>query len=201
MANYQEILTKAVVGKGKLTSETEHLLECNLKPTKVLGCWVINHNLKPILKEDKVYVEGDYEVHIWYAYDEDKHGHLTREELMQEFHASSATVNLMLSYDQKDMSGISAIEFEECNTLSFASEDDGFFEIELRSVLDRVLDDDERMVFELVVNEGMKYKDVATKMGLTERKIKYLFDLCRKKLRPIYSENYEQYEKGKKKKK
>ena len=82
MANYQEILTKAVVGKGKLTSETEHLLECNLKPTKVLGCWVINHNLKPILKEDKVYVEGDYEVHIWYAYDEDKNTELHKEKII-----------------------------------------------------------------------------------------------------------------------
>ena len=81
MANYQEILTKAVVGKGKLTCEDEYLLESNLKPSKVLGCWVINHNVKPLLKDGNVYVEGDYEVHIWYAYDEDKNTDLHKEKI------------------------------------------------------------------------------------------------------------------------
>jgi RNA polymerase sigma factor (sigma-70 family) len=136
-----------------------------------------------------------------YAYDPEKHGHLTRKELMSEFHASAATVDLMLAYDNsKDMSGIAPIELEECNALPYAEEDDGFFEIELRSVLDKVLDDDERIVFDCVVNEGMKYKEIANRMGLTERKVKYLFDLCRKKLRPIYSEKYKDYEKDKKNK-
>ena len=81
MANYQEILTKAVVGKGKITCENEYILESKLKPTKVLGCWVINHNVLPLLKEEKVYVEGDYEVHIWYAYDEDKNTELHKEKI------------------------------------------------------------------------------------------------------------------------
>ena len=81
MANYQEILTKAVVGKGKITCENEYTLESKLKPTKVLGCWVINHNVLPLLKEEKVYVEGDYEVHIWYAYDEDKNTELHKEKI------------------------------------------------------------------------------------------------------------------------
>ena len=62
MANYQEILTKAVVGKGKKSFENEYVLESNLKPSKVLGCWVINHLMKPLLKDGLVYVEGEYEL-------------------------------------------------------------------------------------------------------------------------------------------
>ena len=81
MANYQEILTKAVVGKGKKTFENEYVLESQLKPSKVLGCWVINHVMKPVLKEQEVYVEGEYEVHIWYAYDDDKNTELHKEKI------------------------------------------------------------------------------------------------------------------------
>ncbi len=81
MANYQEILTKAVVGKGKKAKEDSYTLESGLTPTKVLGCWVINNNFHPVLKDEKVYVEGDYEVHIWYAYDEDKNTALHKEKI------------------------------------------------------------------------------------------------------------------------
>lgn len=81
MANYQEILTKAVVGKGKKNCLDSYTLESNLKPSKVLGCWVINHNMKALLKDKEVYVEGDYEVHIWYAYDDDKNTDLHKEKI------------------------------------------------------------------------------------------------------------------------
>ena len=81
MSNYQEILTKAVVGKGTKTTIDDYTLTPNLKPTKVLGCWVINHSLKPILNNNEVYIEGEYEVHIWYAYDEDKNTELHKEKI------------------------------------------------------------------------------------------------------------------------
>ena len=81
MANYQEILTKAVVGKGKKSFENEYVLESNLTPSKVLGCWVINHLMKPLLKDGLVYVEGEYEVHIWYAYDDDRNTELHKEKI------------------------------------------------------------------------------------------------------------------------
>ena len=48
MANYQEILTKAVVGKGSKTIVDDYTLTPTIKPAKVLGCWVSNHTLKPI---------------------------------------------------------------------------------------------------------------------------------------------------------
>ena len=81
MANYQEILTKAVVGKGSKTIVDDYTLTPTIKPSKVLGCWVINHTLKPILNNNEVYIEGEYEVHIWYAYDEDKNTELHKEKI------------------------------------------------------------------------------------------------------------------------
>lgn len=81
MANYQEILTKAVVGKGVKTTIDDYTLNPSLKPTKVLGCWVINHTLKPVLKNNEVFIEGEYEVHIWYAFDDDKNTELHKEKI------------------------------------------------------------------------------------------------------------------------
>lgn len=45
MAAYKEIVTKAVVGKGKKYFKNNYTIEANDTPTTVLGCWVINHHL------------------------------------------------------------------------------------------------------------------------------------------------------------
>jgi spore coat protein E len=46
MANYKEIVTKAVVGKGKKSSKNEYQVQTEENPNTILGCWVINHQLK-----------------------------------------------------------------------------------------------------------------------------------------------------------
>lgn len=43
MASYKEIVTKAVVGKGKKNFVSEHMVSPQITPTTILGCWVINH--------------------------------------------------------------------------------------------------------------------------------------------------------------
>lgn len=43
MATYKEIVTKAVIGKGKKTFTTTSSIRPEIVPTTVLGCWVINH--------------------------------------------------------------------------------------------------------------------------------------------------------------
>ena len=40
MASYKEIVTKAVVGKGKKTFATTHTVSPEVVPTTILGCWV-----------------------------------------------------------------------------------------------------------------------------------------------------------------
>ena len=40
---YSEIVTRAVVGKGKIFNNNEVVVNTNNVPSKVLGCWIINH--------------------------------------------------------------------------------------------------------------------------------------------------------------
>ena len=71
MADYKEIVTKAVIGKAK-KANTMHL---SLAPDEnidtVLGCWVINHNFKGMNQNGKVGVDGAFDVNVWYSYDGD----------------------------------------------------------------------------------------------------------------------------------
>ncbi len=71
MAAYKEIVTKAIIGKGKKYFKNGYNIETNAKPTTVLGCWVINHKFKGYKSGEKIGVDGSYDVNIWYSYDND----------------------------------------------------------------------------------------------------------------------------------
>ena len=43
MGSFREIVTKAVLGKGKKTFIHQGSVDAKNMPTTVLGCWVINH--------------------------------------------------------------------------------------------------------------------------------------------------------------
>ena len=43
---YREIVTKAVVGKGKISNNSEIVINTSNVASKVLGCWIINHNFE-----------------------------------------------------------------------------------------------------------------------------------------------------------
>lgn len=70
MSNYKEIVTKAVVSKGKKLFTTNHSVSVS-NPSTVLGCWVINHNFNGIKNGNNIVIEGSYDVNIWYSYDND----------------------------------------------------------------------------------------------------------------------------------
>ena len=71
MSIFKEIVTKAVVGKGKKYFKDNYSLEASNNPTTILGCWVINHKFKGYKTNDKIGVSGSYDVNIWYSYDND----------------------------------------------------------------------------------------------------------------------------------
>ena len=85
MALYKEIVTKAIVGKGKKTFKNTYEVETTDIPTTVLGCWVINHKFKGYKTNDKVGVNGSYDVNIWYSYEGD---------------TKTAVVNKNISYNE-----------------------------------------------------------------------------------------------------
>lgn len=69
MSYFKEIVTKAVIGKGKKTTNLEHIIETEDNINTVLGCWVINHTFNGINNSGKVLVNGNYDINIWYSYD------------------------------------------------------------------------------------------------------------------------------------
>ncbi len=71
VAAYKEIVTKAIVGKGKKQFKNNYTLQVENKPTTVLGCWVINHKFKGYKTGNKVGVDGSFDINIWYSYDND----------------------------------------------------------------------------------------------------------------------------------
>ncbi|SDI95470.1 outer spore coat protein CotE [Natribacillus halophilus] len=68
--HYREIITKAVIGKGKKFSKTTHTIKPAHRPTSILGCWVINHHYDARRKGDSVEITGNYDINVWYSYED-----------------------------------------------------------------------------------------------------------------------------------
>ena len=68
---YREIITKAVIGKGRKFTQDTNVISPSHRPSSILGCWIINHlyNAKKI-GDDLVEVNGSYDVNIWYSYND-----------------------------------------------------------------------------------------------------------------------------------
>jgi spore coat protein E len=71
VGTYREIVTKAVIGKGKKYFKNVYNLKTEALPSTVLGCWVINHKFRGYKTGDKTMVDGSFDVNIWYSYDDD----------------------------------------------------------------------------------------------------------------------------------
>ena len=87
MAYFKEIVTKAVVGKGKKATVSKHNIKPEQKPNTVLGCWIINHRFNGTSANGEVFVNGTYDVNVWYSYDNDSktgvaNGSITSDEYM-----------------------------------------------------------------------------------------------------------------------
>lgn len=66
---YKEIVTKAVIGKGKKTFRNKYEAITTDRIDTVLGCWVINHTMNGVNENGKVRITGSFDVNIWYSYD------------------------------------------------------------------------------------------------------------------------------------
>lgn len=89
MSNYKEIVTKAVIGKGKKTFTTTNEKLVDKKPSTILGCWVINHIFKGERKNDAIIITGSYDVNVWYSYDND-----TKTEVLKDTNTYREVVNI-----------------------------------------------------------------------------------------------------------
>lgn len=71
MANFKEIVTKAVVGKAKKNSFSKFVVEPEEAPDTILGCWVINHTFEGKNENGVVGIRGAFDVNVWYSYNHD----------------------------------------------------------------------------------------------------------------------------------
>ena len=89
MANYKEIVTKAVIAKGKKTFTTESFVKVDNLPSTILGCWVINHNFNGVRNNNQIIIDGSYDINIWYSYDND-----TKTEVLKKSDSYSEIINM-----------------------------------------------------------------------------------------------------------
>lgn len=69
MTTYKEIVTKAIIGKGKKSFKDSYSIEVNDSPDTVLGCWVINHTFSGYKAAKHIGVRGSFDINLWYSYD------------------------------------------------------------------------------------------------------------------------------------
>lgn len=67
----KEIVTKAIIGKSKKDYKNTYTVEVEKGPSTVLGCWIINHKFQAKEEGNKVRIDGNFDVNIWYSYDND----------------------------------------------------------------------------------------------------------------------------------
>ena len=82
--NYKEIVTKTIIGKGKREFKNNYEINTNENVDTVLGCWVINHNLKGVWDNDYIKINGSFDVNIWYSYDNNTKTSVISDKIMYE---------------------------------------------------------------------------------------------------------------------
>lgn len=70
MGEYREIITKAVVAKGRKFTQSNHTICPAHSPTSILGCWIINHTYEAKKLGKKVEVHGYYDINVWHSYND-----------------------------------------------------------------------------------------------------------------------------------
>ncbi|WP_019242216.1 MULTISPECIES: outer spore coat protein CotE [Bacillus] len=68
MSHFREIITKAVVAKGRKFTKSNETICPDHHPSSILGCWIINHHYTAKKVGKKIQISGSYDVSIWYSY-------------------------------------------------------------------------------------------------------------------------------------
>ncbi|WP_042348811.1 outer spore coat protein CotE [Bacillus massiliigorillae] len=68
MSHYREIITKAVVAKGRKFTKSCETIKPAHCPSSILGCWLINHHYTAKKVGKTVHISGSFDVSVWYSY-------------------------------------------------------------------------------------------------------------------------------------
>jgi spore coat protein E len=104
MNEIREIVTKAVVGKGKKIIRLNEKVTPNHEAFSILGCWVINHEFDGNLVDgNKVGIAGDFEIDIWYAFDNNSKTEIARKTVNYQDVIKTRQIVKDVSNDSKDI--------------------------------------------------------------------------------------------------
>jgi spore coat protein E len=70
MGEYREIITKAVVAKGRKFTKSNHTICPDNSPSSILGCWIINHTYEAEKVGKTVEICGYFDINVWYSYND-----------------------------------------------------------------------------------------------------------------------------------
>ena len=101
MASYKEIISKAVISKGKKVFSQKDSITVDKNPSTILGCWVINHKFDGVKQNNQVLINGSYDINIWYSYDND-----TKTDVIKETHTYNEGVKMRDVKDDYDNTSI-----------------------------------------------------------------------------------------------
>lgn len=110
----REIVTKAVVSKGKIIGNQELNFEIVENSNKALGCWIINHKYLSVVENNRIYASGCYDVHIWCAKNDSNDTFLFKKtvDYKEEFNMENA------NFDRENSEyKIYCIEYPTCTNL------------------------------------------------------------------------------------
>lgn len=98
MKQLRQIVTKAVIAKGKKRTESCEVLSPPNAPSSILGCWVINHSCQSKKHGNYVEVTGKFDINVWYAH----HDHSKTSVFTETIHYKD---RIKLHFRDKDSSG------------------------------------------------------------------------------------------------
>jgi spore coat protein E len=78
--NIREIITKAIISKGKKTARNKYTFEI-ADLSRVLGCWITKHDFQAYFNDGQPEVRGSYDVHIWYSCEQDNNSNIYKTEI------------------------------------------------------------------------------------------------------------------------
>ncbi|MFV0394201.1 MAG: outer spore coat protein CotE [Coprobacillaceae bacterium] len=101
--NIREIITKAIISKGKKKSRNNYTFEI-ADLTKVLGCWITNHEFQAYFNDGQPEVSGAYYVHIWYSFDSGNNSNIYKTQI------SYVEAMDVSKSEERDFTGMDEIE-------------------------------------------------------------------------------------------
>ena len=89
MNDIREIVTKAVIGKGKKRFKiTSPLNDLRSPADSILGCWIINHKFGARKCDNSVDVKGVYDINVWYSFADNTQTEVARQTIEYDDHVN-----------------------------------------------------------------------------------------------------------------